>query len=223
MFDDADIDFTLEGLLAGKFRASGQTCVCPNRVYVQDSIHDMFVSRVLETLKGKMVGGDPTEASTTLGPLISPKAVDKVCRLVQDACEKGATVLMGGPSKYEQKHNFYPATILTNMSLSMHATQEEWFGPVIAFYSFKTEQDLYDMANDSNVGLAAYVYTQNISRAWRAAELLETGMVGINTGMVSDAAAPFGGVKHSGFGREGGKVGIEEFQVSKVSKLTYSA
>lgn len=155
--------------------------------------------------------------STTIGPLINTKAVKKVERLVDDACKLGATVVTGGSRSNTDPETFYPATILTNMNSSMQASKEELFGPVVALYRFKTEEDLLKLANDSEVGLASYVYTKDLSKAWRAAELLQTGMVGVNTGVISDPVAPFGGIKHSGFGREGGRLGIEEFQIIKVS------
>lgn len=216
VFDDADIEKAIEGLMAAKFRASGQTCVCANRIYVQEGIHDRFLERFAQVVSKRMISGDPLVEETTLGPLINAKATEKVVRLVQDACENGAEAVIGGVRSGKEAATFYPATILKGMKPSMQASREEWFGPVVAFYKFGSEQELLSMANDSEVGLAAYVYTATLSQAWRAAELLQTGMVGINTGVISDPVAPFGGVKQSGFGREGGRVGIEEFQNMKV-------
>lgn len=218
VFDDASLDKAIEGLMAAKFRASGQTCVCANRVYLQEGIHDEFIERFSKVVRDRMIPGDPLAEGTSLGPLISQKATDKVERLVQNACEHGAEVVLGGVRSRQDAATFFPATILKNMKPTMQASREEWFGPVVAFYKFGTEQELLQMANDSEVGLAAYVYTNQMSQAWRAAELLQTGMVGVNTGMVSDPVAPFGGVKHSGFGREGGRVGVEEFQITPVCK-----
>ncbi|KAH6972329.1 succinate-semialdehyde dehydrogenase NADP+ [Ilyonectria sp. MPI-CAGE-AT-0026] len=215
VFDDADFDNAIEGLMAAKFRASGQTCVCANRVYVQEGIYDKFVGQLAKVVESRLVPGDLMSTSTTLGPLINTKAVKKVERLVEDACKLGATVVTGGSRSNSDPETFYPATILTNMNSSMQASKEELFGPVVAFYPFKTEEDLLKLANDSEVGLASYVYTKDLSKAWRAAELLQTGMVGVNTGVISDPVAPFGGIKHSGFGREGGRLGIEEFQIIK--------
>lgn len=203
--------------MAAKFRASGQTCVCANRVYVQEGIYDKFVGQLAKVVENRLTPGDPMSESTTIGPLINTKAVKKVERLVEDACKLGATVVTGGSRSTSDPETFYPATILTNMNSSMQASKEELFGPVVAFYPFKTEEDLLKLANDSEVGLASYVYTKDLSKAWRAAELLQTGMVGVNTGVISDPVAPFGGIKHSGFGREGGRLGIEEFQIIKVS------
>lgn len=202
--------------MAAKFRASGQTCVCANRIYVQEGIHDRFLERFAQVVSERMIPGDPLVEETTLGPLINSKATEKVVRLVQDACENGAEAVIGGVRSGQEAATFYPATILKGMKPSMQASREEWFGPVVAFYKFGSEQELLSMANDSEVGLAAYVYTDTLPQAWRAAELLQTGMVGINTGVISDPVAPFGGVKQSGFGREGGRVGIEEFQNMKV-------
>lgn len=202
--------------MAAKFRASGQTCVCANRIYVQEGIHDRFLDRFAQVVSERMIPGDPLVEQTSLGPLINAKATEKVERLVEDARENGAEVVLGGTRSGSNSATFYPATILKGMKPNMQASREEWFGPVVGFYKFRTEQELLSMANDSEVGLAAYIYTDKLSQAWRAAELLQTGMVGVNTGMISDPVAPFGGVKQSGFGREGGRVGIEEFQNMKV-------
>jgi succinate-semialdehyde dehydrogenase / glutarate-semialdehyde dehydrogenase len=207
--------------MAAKFRASGQTCVCANRVYVQEGIYDQFVDQFAKVVQERMIPGDPQEDATTLGPLINAKAAEKVDRLVRNACDNGAEVILGGARSSEDAETFFPATVLKNMKPTMNASREELFGPVVAFYKFGGEEELLRMANDSEVGLASYVYTDRLSQAWRAAELLQTGMVGINTGMVSDPVAPFGGIKHSGFGREGGRVGIEEFQSMKVCLLSF--
>lgn len=217
VFDDADQELASEGLMAAKFRASGQTCVCANRVYVHAGIYDQFVDKFTKIVQDQMIPGEPLASKTTLGPLINTKAVDKVVRLVDDAKQKGAQVALGGSRGPSDPKTFFPATVLKNMKQNMEASREELFGPVVAFYKFSNEQELLEMANDSEVGLAAYVYTEKLPQAWRVAELLQTGMVAINTGMVSDPVAPFGGVKHSGFGREGGSVGLEEFQILKVS------
>ncbi|KAF2635178.1 aldehyde dehydrogenase [Massarina eburnea CBS 473.64] len=219
VFDDADMNKTLEGLLAAKFRASGQTCVCANRVYVQDGIADTFIKRFNKLVAEKMSPGDPASSATTLGPLINVKAREKVERLVQDAQQKDASIVSGGKRVSSDPETFFPSTILDHMTPDMDASREELFGPVVAFYRFSDEDDLLRMANDSEVGLAAYVYTEKLTQAWRAAEMLQTGMVGVNTGMISDPVAPFGGVKQSGFGREGGSVGIEEFQNVKTITL----
>lgn len=221
IYDDADIDLALKGLMAAKFRASGQTCVCANRVYVQEGVYDTFVQKFAEVVKREMVKGDPTTAGTTLGPLISEAAATKVSGLVEDATKGGGQVVLGGEDARQSSDpsTFYPATILKDMQPSMRASREELFGPVTAFYRFKDDDELFKKANDAEVGLAGYVYTEKLSRAWRVSELLETGMVSVNTGMVSDTVAPFGGIKHSGFGREGGRVGLDEFQVLKTITL----
>ncbi|OAG02224.1 succinate-semialdehyde dehydrogenase-like protein [Paraphaeosphaeria sporulosa] len=219
IFDDADMNKAWDGLLAAKFRGAGQTCVCANRVYIQESIADKFIEDFHKLVGAKMVAGDPSATGTSLGPLINLKAREKVERLVKDAREKGAVVVAGGHRSQDEPQTFFPATILDRMSHDMQASREELFGPVVAFYRFKDETELLRMANDSEVGLASYVYTEQLTQAWRAAELLQTGMVGINTGMISDPVAPFGGIKQSGFGREGGSVGIEEFQNVKTITL----
>ncbi|GAM86256.1 hypothetical protein ANO11243_042680 [Dothideomycetidae sp. 11243] len=213
VFDDADIPAAVEGLMAAKFRASGQTCVCANRVYVQAGVYDKFVEQFAATVDKSMKAGDPMDSQTTMGPLISAKAVDKIRGLVSDAKENGAKVVMG--QDIQDGKNYYPATVLSGMTAAMRASREELFGPVAAFYKFEGEDELFKAANDTDVGLASYIYTSNISRAWRAAEALQTGMVGINTGMISDPVSPFGGIKESGFGREGGREGVSEYQISK--------
>lgn len=222
VFDDADVEQVVEGMLAGKFRASGQTCVSPNRVFVQDGIHDRLVSAVTERVCRSIAQqGQPLyHPDTIMGGLINSSAVDKVKRLVQDAISKGAAIVTGGDSQ-QPENNTYPATVLTGMTPEMQAHQEEIFGPLLAIYRFKSEEDVIKLANDSPVGLAAYVYTTSLPRAWRLAEVLEVGMTGINTGIVSDPMAPFGGIKESGYGREGGRYGMEEFQVQKVSFLSF--
>ncbi|KAF5239227.1 hypothetical protein FANTH_10029 [Fusarium anthophilum] len=215
VYNDADVDQAINGLMAAKFRGSGQTCVSPNRVYVQKGIHELFVNKLKDSINEQLVKGDPLLSSTTIGPLISVKAVEKVERLVRDARQQGAVVLTGGERSADDPENYYPPTVIQGMTHSMLASKEELFGPVVAIYSFEDVKDLLGMANDSDVGLGAYVYTRGLEQAWRTAELLQTGMVGINTGVISDPVAPFGGVKHSGFGREGGRTGIEEFQTLK--------
>lgn len=203
--------------MAAKFRGSGQTCVSPNRVYIQKGIEDTFVDRLIDTINEQVIKGDPLSSGTTIGPLINVKGTKKVERLVEDALQQGANLMLGGTRSADDPENYYPPTILTGMSHSMQASKEELFGPVVAIYSFEDDKDLIAKANDSDVGLGAYIYTDTLSQAWKTAEMLQTGMVGVNTGVISDPVAPFGGVKHSGFGREGGRTGIEEFQVLKVS------
>lgn len=174
VFDDADMDKALEGLLAAKFRGAGQTCVCANRVYVQNGIADKFIERFNKLVGERMIPGDVASANTTLGPLITHKAMEKVERLVQDARRKGASVVAGGERSDSDPPTFFPATILDNMTSEMQASAEELFGPVVAFYRFGNEEELLHSANDSEVGLASYVYTEKLTQGWRAAELLQS-------------------------------------------------
>ncbi|KAF4439502.1 succinate-semialdehyde dehydrogenase [Fusarium acutatum] len=178
-----------------------------------------FVGKLMDTINEQLVKGDPLSSGTTIGPLINAKATKKVERLVEDAVQHGANLVLGGTRSADDPENYCPPTILTGMTHSMQASKEELFGPVVAIYSFEDEKHLIAMANDSDVGLGAYVYTDALSQAWRTAEMLQTGMVGVNTGVISDPVAPFGGVKHSGFGREGGRTGIEEFQALKTVSI----
>lgn len=209
VFDDADLDAAVEGVMASKYRNTGQTCVCANRILVQESVYDSFAEKLLEAVGNLTVGpGLTTEA--TQGPLINMKAVEKVKMLVADAVEKGANVICGGkPSELGQ--NFYEPTILTNITPSMKMASEEIFGPVAPLYRFETEEEAIAMANDTPFGLAAYFYSRDIGRVWRVSEALEYGIVGANEGIISTEVAPFGGVKESGIGREGSKYGLDEF------------
>lgn len=209
VFDDADIDAAITGLMVSKYRNAGQTCICANRILVQDSIYDEFATKLVAAVKGLKVAIG-TEPGATIGPLINQAAVHKVQHLVSDAVSKGAEVLIGG-SVYPTGDNFYAPTVLKNVTTDMKIFETEIFGPVAPLFRFKTEQEAIEMANDTPFGLAAYFYSQNISRIWRVSEALEYGMVGINEGAISSEVAPFGGVKESGLGREGSKYGIEEF------------
>lgn len=219
VFNDADLKKTMTGLLAGKFRGSGQTCISPNRVYVQSGIHDVFVAEFTKQVKEKMRIGAVEDDQTALGCVINSKALNKIEQLVADAKSKGARAVIGGERSLDSPSNFYAATILTSMNSEMEASQTEIFGPVATVYRFDAEEDVIAQANQSEVGLAAYIYTENLPIAWRVAEALQVGMTGINTGIESDPVAPFGGVKESGFGREGGRHGMEEFQISKTITL----
>ncbi|CAB4420859.1 unnamed protein product [Rhizophagus irregularis] len=207
IFDDADIDSAVEGAIACKFRAMGQACIAANRIYVQSSIYAEFASRLADKVSGFQVGNgfDP---KTTHGPLINQRAVNKVTRHVEDAVAKGAEILIGGT-----KHtgNFFYPTVLTNMTKEMVITSEETFGPIAALYKFETEDEVMKLANDSPYGLAGYFYSRDIGRCWRVANALEVGMVGVNTGIIHNCEAPFGGIKESGLGREGSKYGIDDF------------
>jgi len=213
VFDDADIDQAVEGAIACKFRSSGQTCVCANRIYVHSSIYDEFASRLAEKVDAFKVGNGFAKGITH-GPLIHAKAVEKTHAHVQDAVKKGAKVVVGGKKLTELGENFYAPTILTDVT-HCAIDDEETFGPVAALYKFDTESEVIARSNDTDVGLAGYFYSRDIGRIWRVAEALEVGMVGINTGLISQASIPFGGVKESGFGREGSKYGLGDYQVIK--------
>ena len=209
VFDDADLDKAVAGAMASKFRNAGQTCVCANRILVQDGVYDAFAKKlVAET--GKLKVGSGIEAGVTLGPLINAAAVAKVEEHVADARAGGAAVLVGG-QRLGSSGNFYMPTILANVTTAMKIAREETFGPVAPLFRFKTEDEAVAMANDTPFGLAAYFYTRDLARTFRVAEALEFGIIGINEGITSTEVAPFGGVKESGLGREGSHHGIEEF------------
>lgn len=215
VFDDVeDLDAAVAGAVASKFRSSGQTCVCANRIYVQRGIYDEFAKRFAEKVKGFKLGAG-FEEGVTHGPVIHDRAVNKVDEHVRDAVSKGAQVLTGGQKAAHLGPNFYDLTVLTEMNKDMLVASEETFGPVAGLFPFETEQEVVDLANKAEVGLAGYFFSSNVKRIFRVAEALEVGMVGVNTGLISDVASPFGGVKQSGFGREGSKYGIDEFLVVK--------
>src|SRR5687767_11835011 len=209
VFDDADIDAAVEGAMASKYRNTGQTCVCVNRIYVQDSVYDAFAQK-LSAAVGTLSPMNGLEPGATQGPLIDDKAVLKVEEHIEDATKKGAKVVVGG-QRHERGGRFFQPTVLVDVTSSMMVAREETFGPVAPLFRFKTEEEAIGMANDTEFGLAAYFYGRDIGRVWRVAEALESGMVGINTGLISTEVAPFGGVKESGLGREGSKYGLEEF------------
>ena len=209
VFDDADVDAAVEGAIIAKFRNNGQTCVCANRIYVQSGIHDLFAEKLAAKLATLKVG-DGMEADTVFGPLIDAKAVEKVQEHVDDATAKGATVVMGGKS-HALGGTFYEPTVITGVTQDMVVAVDETFGPLAPIFKFETDAEVVAMANDTEFGLASYFYTRDLARSWMVGEQLEYGMVGINTGLISTAEAPFGGVKSSGLGREGSKYGIEEF------------
>ncbi|OHF02365.1 succinate-semialdehyde dehydrogenase [Colletotrichum orchidophilum] len=215
IFDDADLDVALKGLIASKFRISGQTCVCANRILVHSSVYAKFSQMVVDAIKTFVVG-DGFGEKTTHGPLIHNRAVSKVDEHVKDAVSKGARVLLGGKPLAELGPNYFDLTVLADMKPGMKVCSEETFGPVAALFAFDTEEEAVELANDADVGLAGYFFSKDVSRCWRVAEALEVGMVGVNIGAISDPAAPFGGVKQSGFGREGSKYGIDEFLVTKM-------
>jgi succinate-semialdehyde dehydrogenase/glutarate-semialdehyde dehydrogenase len=209
VFDDADIDAAIEGAMASKFRNTGQTCVCANRIFVQDGVYDKFAQKLGATVAAMKIG-DGLEDGVMQGPLIDIKAVEKVEEHIADAVAKGARVVTGG-KRHAKGGTFFEPTVLTNVKTSMKVAHEETFGPVAPLFRFTTEQELIKLANDTEYGLASYFYSRDIGRIWRVAEALEYGMVGINVGIISNEVAPFGGVKESGIGREGSKYGIEEF------------
>ncbi|HEY8607504.1 MAG TPA: NAD-dependent succinate-semialdehyde dehydrogenase [Noviherbaspirillum sp.] len=209
VFDDADLDAAVEGALISKYRNAGQTCVCTNRIYAHDSIYDAFVERLAEGAR-KIKVGNGFEAGVAQGPLIDEQAVAKVAEHVSDAVAKGAKVLAGGKA-HALGGRFYEPTVLANTTPDMLVMREETFGPVAAVTRFHTEEEAIAAANDTDFGLASYFYSRDIGRVWRVAEKLEYGMVGINTGIISNEVAPFGGVKQSGLGREGSKYGIDEY------------
>ena len=207
VFDDADLDAAVKGAIAGKFRNSGQTCVSINRFYVQDTVFDSFAKKLTQAVK-KLKIGNGLDEGVQVGPLINQEGLDKVKAHVRDAIDKGATLLTGGKAK---KGFFYQPTVLANVNPSSLIAREETFGPVCALFRFKKEAEGIAMANDTEFGLAAYFYSTGVNRCWRVAEQLEAGMVGVNTGLLSNAVAPFGGVKQSGIGREGSKHGLDEY------------
>ncbi len=209
VFDDADLDAAVEGAMMSKFRNTGQTCVCANRILVQDGVYDAFAAKLAEAVKDLKVGSG-LEEGVTQGPLIDVAALEKVEEHVNDATDKGAKVAVGG-ARHERGGTFYQPTLLTDVTTDMKVTREETFGPVAPLFRFKTEEEGIAMANDTEFGLAAYFYARDLGRVWRVGEGLETGIVGINTGIISTEVAPFGGVKESGVGREGSHYGIDEF------------
>jgi succinate-semialdehyde dehydrogenase / glutarate-semialdehyde dehydrogenase len=209
VFEDADIDAAVEGALVSKYRNAGQTCVCTNRIYVHESIHDAFVEK-LAAGAAKIKVGNGFEAGVAQGPLIDDQAVAKVQEHVSDAVSKGAKVLTGG-KLHALGGQFYEPTVISNVTADMLVMREETFGPVAAVTKFKTEDEAVAAANNTEFGLASYFYSRDIGRVWRVAEKLEYGMVGINTGIISNEVGPFGGVKQSGLGREGSKYGIDEY------------
>jgi len=209
VFDDADLDAAVEGAIASKYRNTGQTCVCANRLLVQSAVYDRFAQKLADAVK-KLKPASGLEEGATQGPLIDDRAVEKVESHIADATAKGAKVLVGGRRHARGGRSSEP-TILTDVTPSMAIAREETFGPVAPLFKFDGEADAIAMANDTEFGLAAYFYGRDIGRIWRVADALEYGIVGINTGIISTEVAPFGGVKESGIGREGSKYGMEEF------------
>ena len=213
VFEDADLDAAVAGAILCKFRNNGQTCVCANRIYVQAGIYDAFAEKLKAAL-GKMTVGDGFEGAD-FGPLISDAALAKVEDHIADATAKGAKVLTGGAA-HERGGTYFQPTILTDVTQAMKVSREETFGPMAPLYRFETEAEVIALANDTEFGLASYIYANDIGRVTRVSEALEYGMVGVNTGIVSAPEAPFGGIKQSGLGREGSHLGIEEYLETKL-------
>ncbi len=218
VFDDADLDAAVQGAMASKFRNTGQTCVCVNRFFVQSGVYAEFTQRLTDAAR-KLRVGNALEHEVDQGPLINEAAFRKVGDHVKDALSKGATVLTGGCA-HSLGGTFYEPTVLAHANLTMSIAQEETFGPVAACFRFETEAEVIKLANDTPFGLAAYFYTRDLGRAWRVADALETGMVGINEGIISTEVAPFGGVKQSGLGREGSKYGLDEYTELKYMMIS---
>jgi succinate-semialdehyde dehydrogenase/glutarate-semialdehyde dehydrogenase len=221
VFDDADLDAAVAGAMLSKFRNAGQTCVCTNRILVQDGIYDAFATKLTEAVN-KLKVGNGLESSTTQGPMIDDKAVAKVEQLISDAKNKGANIATGG-ARHALGGSFFAPTVLTNVTTNMQVAREEIFGPVAPLFRFDTEAEAIRMANDTEFGLAAYFFSKDISRVWRVAEALEYGMLGINTSVISNEMSPFGGIKSSGLGREGSKYGIEDYLEIKYLCMGISA
>ena len=213
VFDDADLEAAADGLIASKYRNAGQTCVCANRVYVQESIKDKFLDVFVKKVAELNVGNGMDEG-VDIGPLINKKALEKVQALLKDALDKGATLITGGSTNGASELSYNP-TVITDISAEMDIASEEIFGPIATIFTFDDEADVIRQANDTIYGLAAYFYSGSYARSWRVTEELEYGIIGHNTGLISTEVAPFGGVKQSGFGREGSKYGIEEYVVTK--------
>ncbi|WP_321931786.1 NADP-dependent succinate-semialdehyde dehydrogenase [Paraburkholderia guartelaensis] len=213
VFEDADLDAAVAGAIASKYRNSGQTCVCTNRFYVHDAVYDAFAAKLRDAVE-KLKVGLGTEAGVTQGPLINEAAVLKVESHIEDALAKGAQVTTGG-KRHALGHGFFEPTILTGVTPAMKVARDETFGPLAPLFRFSSDEEVIRMANDTEFGLAAYFYSRDIGRVWRVAEALEYGMVGINTGLISNEVAPFGGVKQSGLGREGSHYGVDDYVVIK--------
>ncbi len=213
VLDDADLDAAIEGAMAAKFRNAGQTCVCANRIYVQDGVHDAFAERLAQAAQ-ELVVGDGFETGVEIGPLIDARAVAKVEEHIADALAKGARLLTGGGA-HVRGGLFFQPTVIADATAEMLVAREETFGPLAPVFRFRTDAEAVARANDTEFGLAAYLYGRDLKRVWRVAEQLESGMVGVNAGLISNEVAPFGGVKQSGVGREGSRYGIEEYLTIK--------
>jgi succinate-semialdehyde dehydrogenase/glutarate-semialdehyde dehydrogenase len=217
VFNDADLDAAVKGAIASKYRNTGQTCVCANRLLVQDGVYDEFSKKLADAVS-KLRVGDGLKGETEQGPLIDKAGLEKVEEHVKDALSKGAKTLLGG-HRHSLGGNFYEPTVLTGVTTDMMVTREETFGPVAPLFKFKTEEEALKLANDTEYGLASYFYTRDMGRVWRVMEGLEYGIIGINEGIISSEVVPFGGMKESGIGREGSKYGIDEFIEVKYALL----
>ncbi|WP_227816295.1 NAD-dependent succinate-semialdehyde dehydrogenase [Nitrogeniibacter aestuarii] len=213
VFEDADLDAAVAGAMLSKYRNAGQTCVCANRLYVHDKVYDAFAEKLVRAVNALKIGNG-VEAGVSIGPLIDARAVAKVQEHIADATAKGARVLTGGKT-HTLGHSFFEPTVLADVTPAMAVAREETFGPLAPLFRFSTEDEVVAMANDTEFGLASYFYARDLGRVWRVAERLEYGMVGVNTGLISNEVAPFGGVKQSGIGREGSRYGIEDYLVVK--------
>ncbi|MEM0912972.1 MAG: aldehyde dehydrogenase family protein, partial [Pseudomonadota bacterium] len=207
VFEDADIDAAVEGAIASKYRNAGQTCVCTNRIYVQKGVRQAFLEKYINAVES-LKSGDGMDPDTFIGPLISAQACDNVHQLVMASIAQGAEVKLGASAP---KNGYYPPTVLSNVTNDMPVSRNEIFGPVSAVITFDHEDDVIAMANDTEYGLAAYFYSRDIGRIWRVSEQLQYGIVGVNEGIISNPAAPFGGMKQSGLGREGSKYGLDDY------------
>jgi succinate-semialdehyde dehydrogenase/glutarate-semialdehyde dehydrogenase len=217
VFDDADLDAAVNGLMAAKFRNGGQTCVSPNRIYVQDAVYYQFAEKLVARVAALRVG-PATDEESQIGPMINARAVDKIESHVQDAIARGAHPLVGAHrvrNEIADGPNYYAPTVLGDATPDMELAGEETFGPVAPLFRFRDEKDVVRLANDTPYGLATYFYTRDIARAWRVADQLQSGLVGINEGVLASEAAPFGGVKESGYGREGSRHGLDDYMQTK--------
>jgi succinate-semialdehyde dehydrogenase/glutarate-semialdehyde dehydrogenase len=213
VFDDADLDAAVEGAMVSKYRNAGQTCVCANRFYIHDRVYDAFASKLAAAVARLQVGNG-RQLGVTLGPLINQAAVRKVEAHIEDAVAQGAQVALGG-RRHALGGNFFEPTVLTGVTSRMRVAREETFGPLAPLFRFSEDEEVVTLANDTEFGLASYFYSRDIGRVWRVAEALEYGMVGVNTGLISNEVTPFGGVKQSGLGREGSRHGMDEYLVTK--------
>lgn len=215
VFEDVDIDKAVAGAIVSKFRSSGQTCVCANRIFVHENVYDEFSRKLVERLTKIVSLGNGLDPKVNFGPLIHDRSMNKVRQHIDDAVSKGASILYGGNKRPELGENFHDLTVLGDVTTDMLITTEETFGPVAPLIKFKTDEEVIEMANDTSVGLAGYFFANDVSKVFKIAEALNVGMIGVNTGAISEAALPFGGIGESGFGREGSKYGVEDYLIVK--------